>query len=136
MKLFPLTYKVSFVFCSFLCVSLYVLVSFFSPYGNFFRNEKNSLTHWNLHTEISKIQTNFICIWGKFSYSPCNILRNFTSKSFHLKIGKSQKSTRALNIIFPKNFPKFMSKKFPFSLENLKILINLLWMWNFFLLHN
>jgi hypothetical protein len=33
--------------------SLYVLVSFSDSLGNFNKDEKSSLTHWNLHTEMS-----------------------------------------------------------------------------------
>jgi hypothetical protein len=46
-------YEVFLVFCSFLCISLNVLVSFLNFYRNFC---KNSPTHANSHTEMWKIQ--------------------------------------------------------------------------------
>ncbi len=50
-----------------MCVCLYVLVSFLHIHRNFFQKQKSSLTHLNLHTEMSKIHTKFhIYMWKSF----------------------------------------------------------------------
>ncbi len=54
---FTPNYEVLLVFCSFLCVSLNVLLSLLNCYRNFYKKEEISPTHSNLHTEMSKIQS-------------------------------------------------------------------------------
>jgi hypothetical protein len=52
----PPKYEISFVFCSFLCLGLNVLVSFFISIRISLKIDKISLTHPNLDTKMSKIQ--------------------------------------------------------------------------------
>ncbi len=102
---FPPKYEIFIIFCSFLCISLNVLVSIFLFYRNLIIILKNSLIHLNLHREFflekklftntfkfthtnSQIQLKFhIRIW-RVSNTTCNIFPYFQSMVFPKKKGK------------------------------------------------